>query len=1038
VRRLAAAAGLALGVMSGARAQDVDGRTFADVQIGETVQAGDIVLRAARAYSWTEPTGSGTLVHRLVLSGDVDVTLGSYRFTAARAVVWIERVEVAGRSKVGTGSEGRAPGEGAEGAPAPEPKPVHQVAVYFDRVNDPTAEAGFSQFGDRLLVSALLEGEPSLFADVLHAERPGDTAQDKPFLAEGEARLARFLRAAVSGEFEEAATEPPVPQVPSPPRDPDAPIQPGVSRPYEPGSALDPAAEAGVLRQLPAERLPAIFSPEGLITIAPGDITLVTGEDENALVATGGVVVTYTDAGRVRSLQLSAERAVIFLSPGTLSQLARFTAKDVRGIYLEGDVVATSTERSGTNVLRGPRIYYDVHANKAVLVDAVFHTFDQKTRMPLYARASVLRQTATNQFTGAPMRLSNTSFFEPHLALGASEITVTRRQEPGEPQRTIVDADDLTLRFGQLPFFYWPKFYGDVEHIPLRDVRVENSSDSGFAVKTAWDMNGILGITPEAGDDWQLLVDGYFERGAALGTTATWTRPDRAGSLFAYGIFDDTGTDSLTSGAEKKRDGESRGILLGEQRLDFDANWSLFLEGAYLGDENFTDAFFEPLVETRREFTNAAYLRYLDDNTAFTLLGQANANDFTANEYLLQSRGYSVDRLPEAAYYRVADDLLGGINPGALTWSHDYRVSNMKLNFTEPTIDELGFDTASRAFEAFGISDPNSTLAQQLRARGLGSNDVVRLDTRQEFVYTEQLGPVKLMPFLAARFTGYDQKFEDYSPEADTNYRLWGSAGVRASTEITRIDDSVDSQWLDLYRMRHIITPNLTLWTGGANIDQQDLPVYDENVESIATGSAVRVGVANVWQTQRGGVGRWRSVDWIKWTNDFTFASDDAQRESPVRRFIDFRPEYSQLGNFYTTDFSMQMTDTLAVTGNIVFDFELNQLARTSIGAVFDHTPEFSTGIEARSINVRDETLLDLYALYKLSRKYDARARVTFDTDREDVRSFGVEVRRRFPSVTLGVTASHDNISGESSVGVIMEPKGLETNQDRLRALKSE
>jgi hypothetical protein len=1027
-RRLARAAGLALGlaaaVTAQARQDGIDGRTFADVRIGGAVQSGNIELRAARAHVWTESGATGGAVHRMVLSGDVEVTLGEYRFTAARAVVWLERLEEITQQ--------------ADGAADAARKPAHQVAIYFDRVNDPTAEAGFSQFGDRLLVSALLEGEPAVWADVMRRERPGEGAADGAFLIEGEQRMGRFLRAAISGEFEEAPPEP----APSPPRDPDAPIEPGVSRPYEPGSRLDPGqVESAVLRRLPAERLPAIFSPEGLITLAPGDLTLVTGDDENALVATGGVVVTYADPGRSRSLQISAQRAVVFVSPGRLSEMARFSAKDVKGIYLEGDVVAVSTDGAGTNTLRGPRVFYDVQANKAVLVDAVFHTFDQKTRMPLYARARVMRQTATNQFAGAPMRLSNTSFFEPHLALGASEITVTRREGvAGEPQQTIVDADDLTLRMNNLPFFYWPNFKGDVENVPLRDVRVENSSGSGFAIKTGWDVFGVTGLEPKPGVDWQMLVDAYFERGPALGTSASWgdTRSDQSGSVFAYGIFNDTGTDQLTSGAEKKRDGETRGILLGEQRTDLDSNWSLFLEGAYLGDENFTDAFFEPLVETRREFTNAAYLRYLDDNTAFTLLGQANANNFVANEYLLQSRGYSVDRLPEAAYYRVADDLLAGIDPGALTWSQEYRLSNMALNFTDPTLDELGFDTPERAFSAFGISDPDATLAERERARGLGSNDVLRLDTRHEFTYVEMLGPVKMVPFAVGRFTGYDQTFEGYSPEADERYRLWGAAGLRMSTQITRIDDTVDSQWLDLYRMRHIIEPSATMWAGGANIDQQDLPVYDENVESVLSGSAMRVGVTNTWQTQRGGVGRWRSVDWIRWSNDLVFASDDAERESPVRRFFDFRPEYSQVGEFYTTDLAIQATDTLALTSTIIFDFETNQLARTAVGAVFDHSPEFSTGIEARSINVRNETLLDLYALYRLTRKYTVRGRITFDTDRDDVRSYDLELRRLFPSVTLGVTFSHDNVSDESSVGVILEPKGLETNQDRLRALQTQ
>jgi hypothetical protein len=172
----------------------------------------------------------------------------------------------------------------------------------------------------------------------------------------------------------------------------------------------------------------------------------------------------------------------------------------------------------------------------------------------------------------------------------------------------------------------------------------------------------------------------------------------------------------------------------------------------------------------------------------------------------------------------------------------------------------------------------------------------------------------------------------------------------------------------------------------------------------------------------------------MRWSNDVTFASDDTQRESPIRRFFDFRPEYSQMGEFYTSDLTIQATDTLAITSNVIFDFESNQLARTAVGAKFDHSPEFSTGIEARSINIRDETLVDLFAAYKLTRKYTFRGGLTLDTDTDDVRSFSMELRRMFPSVTLGITASHDNVSDESSVGVIMEPKGLENNADRLRS----
>src|SRR4029453_16534656 len=107
-------------------------------------------------------------------------------------------------------------------------------------------------------------------------------------------------------------------------------------------------------------------------------------------------------------------------------------------------------------------------------------------------------------------------------------------------------------------------------------------------------------------------------------------------------------------------------------------------EGSYVGDPTFVPAFFRNQAETAREFTNSAYLRRLEDDTALTFLGKGEFMDFTPNEYLQQSSGYNTDKLPEAMYTRLADDLLAGVAPGLLSYSSEYRFSRMRLNFTEP------------------------------------------------------------------------------------------------------------------------------------------------------------------------------------------------------------------------------------------------------------------------------------------------------------------------------------------------------------------
>ncbi|HYE03556.1 MAG TPA: hypothetical protein VD963_10020, partial [Phycisphaerales bacterium] len=101
---------------------ELSGRHFAGLELGESVVAGEIVLGAQRAAVWTEDS-----TQRLVLWGDVRVTLGIFEFAAARAVVWVERIGVAEHD---------------------QSLDVYQVAVYFDRLSDPVAEAGIAQHAD--------------------------------------------------------------------------------------------------------------------------------------------------------------------------------------------------------------------------------------------------------------------------------------------------------------------------------------------------------------------------------------------------------------------------------------------------------------------------------------------------------------------------------------------------------------------------------------------------------------------------------------------------------------------------------------------------------------------------------------------------------------------------------------------------------------------------------------------------------------------------------------------------------------------------
>ena len=119
---------------------DITGRDFAGVRLSRAAVPGDTSMSATKARVWRETDADGSTVQRLLLEGDVVVQMGLHRFVAARAVVWIQQL----------------------GEPSATDGVTRQIAVYFDRVSDPGAEAGVGHTADRLLVTGGTTTTPTL------------------------------------------------------------------------------------------------------------------------------------------------------------------------------------------------------------------------------------------------------------------------------------------------------------------------------------------------------------------------------------------------------------------------------------------------------------------------------------------------------------------------------------------------------------------------------------------------------------------------------------------------------------------------------------------------------------------------------------------------------------------------------------------------------------------------------------------------------------------------------------------------------------
>jgi hypothetical protein len=1029
-------------------------------------------LRGARVHRWTSAGFT-----RVTLEGDVVLKLGEEEFRGRRAVAWMRTLGISATGETidemyvcveDAGSADLASGASIESSWLP----IRGVVVH----------RGAVIAGDVLIESAPSRSDTELAALIARAEtsREGTTATSGPrfaytpavpreqaqttstqrWKATSPASLAaeeslqpqpRGRASARMVEKSSTATPASVPQArasevspaaptsrastAAPPAGPSNPTSPPPPTPTPPSPA--PVATTSVSHpslgpvvETPRETTPLV-ARTGFVTLAPGDLTLIPGDAENLVIASNGVTLLYRDAATGRTLTAKAQRAVIFLAPGPIEQLGTLDANSVRGVYFEGDVSASN----GDYTVRGPHVYYDFARDRAIMVDAVFWTLAAKPGLPLYVRAKEVRQESDEQFTAKDATITNSAFLNPELALGARSIRMTRTPpaparegKPASPGSWLATARGITLRAGDTPVFWWPGYSGDPEQRFIQDVRVENRSGSGLAAKVQWNAFNLLNLDPIAGFSADLQTDLYAERGPALGTQLAWETARHQGALFAYMVPFDRGTDVLKPGTEIDQDNEFRGILTASDRFRVNEHWTILGEVAAISDATFVDAFFEQAGETRREFTNRLRAERTENNSQLTLEARGSFHEFIANEWLLQSQGYSVSALPEATYVRLADDVLDRTNPGLLTYFSEYRAGVYRLSLDEVQARDRGFSNSFLSQRAFGI-DPAQTVADQLRARGLDEKSLTRLDTRHELVAKLRDGPIVYTPFVVGRASFYDRDFAGFSqtPGGNDASRLWTAAGVRVATSVQRVIDEVDSRLFDVHRLRHIVEPSITAWAAGTNVEAGDIPVYDASVDQLADGAAVRVGVAQTWQTFRGSPGRYASVDLLRVNTDFVFSTDDTDPQTSIGRFFDARPEYSALGNYFVGDAIYRLTDSLSLTGSTVYDFDSSQQDITTAGLLIDHAPGFSTLIDYRFLNAQDSQLLGMYGSYDLTDKYSFGVSPNYNAAEGEFQSLFVSATRRFSAFSFTLSANYDNITGETSFGLIFQPYGAKS-----------
>ncbi|MAE61770.1 MAG: hypothetical protein CMJ49_10495, partial [Planctomycetaceae bacterium] len=486
-----------------------------------------------------------------------------------------------------------------------------------------------------------------------------------------------------------------------------------------------------------------------------------------------------------------------------------------------------------------------------------------------------------------------------------------------------------------------------------------------------------------------------------------------------------TGKDEPSGRDEVDPPTNSRGRAVWRHRQLLPDDWDMIVEAAWVSDPTFVEEFFRSEAYNAKPFETLVYFKKFWDDAAFTVLMKRDLTKFLpqlsrleGNGNIPQLPGYSVDKLPEIAYYRPGTPVFGN----QLTWYSENRASVMRFRLPRHSLRQLGFNTAE-SIALFGLT-PTMQLDKALEAAGLDEDLQLRGDTRQELQWPLKVGPVDVVPYIVGRLTAYNDTADDFSSDSD-NSRLWGAAGLKFHTALSKTIYDVDSRFWDLHRLRHVIEPSAHFMFAETNLKQEDLPVYDYDVESLAEGGIVKFGLRNTFQTQRGGPGRWRSVDWLRIDTDIILNTDDTHRESPLARFFDQRPEWSIAGDHFFGEVAWQLSDSLAMVGNALYNFETSTTEQWNYGVQLDHTPRLRSSLQVRHIEAFNSTVMRYAIEYLLTPKYHITLSQSFDFGHNQSNDVSIVLTRRMPRWLLMVSANYDTLGDISSVGLSIAPEGV-------------
>jgi hypothetical protein len=582
-----------------------------------------------------------------------------------------------------------------------------------------------------------------------------------------------------------------------------------------------------------------------------------------------------------------------------------------------------------------------------------------------------------------------------------------------------------------VPYLFFPTLSGTVTQrgMALRSIYTESNSRFGTGVRSTWGLYESLGILPPEDLDLQYHLD-YLTRGFGTGLDGTYEggfiddttkNPwDFEGKFTSY-YLRSNGVDKLGDDRhDVTPDRENRGDFLWEHQHFFPDDWQAQVRLGYVSDPTYLEEWDQNEFDTAQPYDASVYLKHQHDTEAFTLLTEVPTRRFITNADESQEQT-QVEKYPEVGYRRIGDSF-GGDN---FTFYSENSAAALAFKQADVPLVDLGFiHSLTPGLPSYG----ETGVTEQTTFRG---------DTRQEVDYPVALGQFKFMPYVFGRYTGYTE-----SPENKDQNRVFGGTGIRINTAFWRVDDSAYSELFDIHRLRHVIEPEINLFTMGSSVPRQDVYDYEEDVDKLNDVSGAQLALHQTWQTKRGGPGQFRSVDLLTFNveaNLFTHQPSQTLLNPYGFRglFFPSAPELSIPRNSINADSLWRVSDTTAILADEEYNLDQNELATASIGAAVQRDVRLAYFVGLRYIGQIDSTVASVAADYQLSLRYNLAFSESVDVATQKSEDSSVTLTRHFDRYYASITLYYDQINQQSGFRFGFIPEGVSkgVNSDQLSAV---